>query len=366
VSSFVASIAPRFLDLTYLVCPACFALPACTSAVTKLEFAEWNTLDSHHILPPNAQKLTVASVLRSDCLLPLTQLRQLTLLGHEHVVTPAAELRQLSSLTSLTCVDLSYVACAEDIAAAADGWGDLQLRRLYIQPYMPGSKRLTRDTLLALSRLTGLWSLKLYGCELDALPPAELGAVLGQLASLDSLTLESTRLLQPQQQQQQQQQVDSSDEDEESSSSSDDDASSAEDDEDDDIAAAAAAAAAESQVAPLLRSMAARIHNMELRVVHISGQRIDRAAAAVLAGFVGLEELHLNGCKLEDCSVIDIALGLQQSLTNLCVARNPGVTDACLPLLRTLRRLTALNLHGTRMTRQGKQRYLPQRLWGRR
>jgi hypothetical protein len=31
-----------------------------------------------------------------------------------------------------------------------------------------------------------------------------------------------------------------------------------------------------------------------------------------------------------------------------------------------VRRLAALNLYGTRVTRQGKQRFLPRRTWGRR
>jgi hypothetical protein len=336
-------------------------MSACNTAVTKLDFSEYNTLASHHVLPPNTQELTVGSMTGSNCLLPLTQLRQLTLFGNELIVTAAAELRQLSSLTALTYVDLTYIASAEALAEAADGWGDVQLRRLDISPYW-GNKRLTRETLLALSRLTGLWSLKLHGCELDALPLAELGDVLGQLRSLDSLTIDNTDLLQPLQQQQQQPQEESSDEDEESSS--DDDASSAEDDDDDN--AAAAAAAAESQLAPLLRSLAPHTFNMQLRAVHVSGRRVDRAAAEALASFAGIEELKLTNCQLEDCSVIDIALGLQHSLINLCVARNPGVTDACLPVLRTLRRLTALNVSGTRVTRQGKRRYLPQRLWGRR
>jgi hypothetical protein len=314
-------------------------MSACNTAVTKLEFTKYNTLDSHHVLPPNAQELTVGSMLGSACLLPLTQLRQLTLLGHPDNVTRAAELRQLSILTSLTYIDLSYMGRPEDIAAAADGWSDLQLRRLDISPCWHAA-RLTRDTLLALSRLTVLWSLRVRRCVVDALQPAELGAVLRQLSSLESLSLDNVRLALPSQQQQ----VDSSD---------------------NDIDDVGGAAAAVSQIAPLLCSLAARIHNMHLRDIKISGLRIDRAAAAALASFVGVEELQLQRCQLDDCCLIDVALGLQYSLIDLCVADNRDVTDDCLPALRSCRRLTALNTSGTRVSREGKQRYLPQRLWGR-
>jgi hypothetical protein len=361
------------------------------AAVIKLEFSEYNTLNSQHILPPNTQQLTVGSMIGSDCLLPLRQLRKLTMLGNEFFVTPAAALRQLSVLTSLASVDLTYVACAEAIASAADGWGAVQMRSLDLSPY--SRTRLTRDTLLALASVTGLWSLRLHSCDLQELQPAQLGAVFGQLTSLVSLTLENVRLQQqqPQQQQQQQQQqeevdsdsaeadsseadsseansseadsseANSSEADEESSSSAeDDDESSSEDDED---ANAPAAAAAESPLAPLLCSLAARWPHMQLRALSITGQHVDRAAAAALARLVGLQALELSSCQLEDCSVIDIVLGLRHRLTEFGVPGSRGVTDACLPVLRSMRMLTGLNLFKTGVTRQGKQRYLPQRLW---
>ncbi|KAF6263783.1 hypothetical protein COO60DRAFT_1634921 [Scenedesmus sp. NREL 46B-D3] len=319
------------------------SLTACASpnvlAVTKLEFDEWDTLASHHVLPPNTQELTVGSMIGTDCLLPLTQLRELTMLGNEFSVTPAAELRQLSSLTALTLVDLTYAAAGQSIGAAAGGWGVLQLRSLDITPYRVNGSRCRHAAGAVEAHRPVVAQAVTAGAA--AAPTAAAAAARAAAAWREASAEEESSLS------------------EESSSSEEEDEPSAEDGED----GAAAPAAALSPLAVMLHSLAGCMRDMKLKVLTIIDQHVDRAAAAALARCRGLEELQLNHCQLEDCSVIDIALGLP-SLQALGVPGSRGVTDACLPVLGLLGKLTSLNLCGTRVTRQGQQQYLPAGLRG--
>jgi hypothetical protein len=220
-------------------------LPANT-AVTRLKLDYYDALASHHTLPPNTQELVAGSLHGSGCLLPLTQLRQLTLLNNEYPVTPAAELSRLSSLTALTYVDLTYQTYAEGIGTSAGGWSSPQLRRLAIWP-SSFDQQLTRDTLLAMSHLRSLWFLELSDCQLDALHPAELGGVLGQLTSLDELVLRGVQL------------------------------QSVQDDDDD------AEAAAGSPLAVLLRELASHMNRMELRALSHHHHHVTQSSHSINA-----------------------------------------------------------------------------------
>jgi hypothetical protein len=62
-------------------------------------------------------------------------------------------------------------------------------------------------------------------------------------------------------------------------------------------------------------------------------QRVGRAAAAALSQMWGLQTVQLKQCQLEDCSAVEIALGLKPWLLRLDVINNPQLTDACLPAL---------------------------------
>jgi hypothetical protein len=91
---------------------ACYAeenavVVACLlAAVTKLTTEDDFMLRQHHVLPPNLQGLAAGNVVSAACLLPLKQLRELSLNQIEYEVAPAEELMQLTSLTVLTGVDL--------------------------------------------------------------------------------------------------------------------------------------------------------------------------------------------------------------------------------------------------------------------
>jgi hypothetical protein len=101
------------------------------------------------------------------------------------------------------------------------------------------------------------------------------------------------------------------------------------------------------------------MHLLQLTKLEIAQQRIGRAEAAALAGMIGLRQLTLLQCHLEDCSMSEIALKLKPSLVELSVPHNPGVTDACLPALAVaVPGMRPAHLSGTGVTRQGLLRYV--------
>jgi hypothetical protein len=291
------------------------------AAVTKLITGDHNFIRPHHVLPPSLVQLATGNVLAASCLLPLMQLHHLLLQDIRCNVMPAEDMRQLSVLTSLTHVDMAYWAYAEDINTAAAGWAALPLRELDMLPEANGS--LTSSTLRHMTSLTGITRLCLHGCGLGAVPPAELAAVFAHMTGLRDLTLRQVRC------------------------------------EGDHEDAAAAAAAAGNALSVLFRGLSSRMPLLQLTKLEIAQTCIGRAEAAALAGMVGLRQLTLQHCQLEDCSVSEIALKLQPSLAELSVPQNPGVTDACLPALAfALPGMRPAHLNGTGVTRQGLLRYI--------
>jgi hypothetical protein len=178
----------------------CFAAAAVTALDVETDFLD---LDADDVLPPNLLQLRAPNFDAPSPLLSLRQLRELTLSTQITKSPSAAELRQLSCLTNLTAVHLTYETDAAKISAAAGGWGALQLRSLHISPFHQVT--LSRSTLLQLSQLTGLSDLSLRNCTLD-IAGAELAAALAQATDLQKLTLTFRARWSQQQQQQQQEQ----------------------------------------------------------------------------------------------------------------------------------------------------------------
>jgi hypothetical protein len=80
---------------------------------------------------------------------------------------------------------------------------------------------------------------------------------------------------------------------------------------------------------------------------------------------VGLAELTLQECQLEDCSVAEIALKLKPYLDEFELQGNPAVTDACLPVLAdAVPGMKANSFRGTGVTREGLRWYMPDSLQG--
>jgi hypothetical protein len=313
---------------------------------------EYDTIRAGDVLPPNLQKVDVGNAVAAASLLQLTRLEQLMLQTLEDEVMPAAELRQLSVITSLTSVDLTYWGSAQQIDAAADGWCALPLRNLYLTS--SGSGSLQRNTLMQLSKLTGLYSLGLVECiSNSSIRPEMLGDVLAQLTRLHTLTF--IRNLQQQEQEEQQLPAAAA-----VAAAAADAAGDAAADAAADVAAVAVDAAAGSFMERMLHRLAASWHRMQLSTLNLGGQSIGRAGAAALAEMEGLWQLELSGCDLEDCSVADIALALHEDLEVLDVSDNPRVTDASLPVLaRLMPGINKHHLRGTSVTVEGMQRYLP-------
>jgi hypothetical protein len=160
-----------------------------------LIMGEYDIVGEDDVLPPSLLELKAADAAAAAGLLPLTRLQQLTLRAIEYEVMPAAELRQLSALTSLTSVDFTYKATAQQIDAAAEGWCALPLRYLYL--YCSGGSTLQRNTLMQLSKLTCLEDLTLTECvSEDSIRPEVLGDVLAQLTQLDTLGVQKNQYLQ--------------------------------------------------------------------------------------------------------------------------------------------------------------------------
>jgi hypothetical protein len=290
------------------------------AALTKLELGEYNTLRPHHLLPTNLQELTAGNVTSAACLLPLKQLRELTLRQIEHEAAPAEELLQLTTLTALTSVDLTYWADTESIDAVAGGWGALKVTALQVVPN--DARFLARETLLQLASLTDIGTLGLGECGLAELEPELLAGALGEMHKLCHLTLCDVYWGLP-----------------------------------------ASDAVNASALAELLQGLAGRRRAMHrLTRLHLERQAVGRAAAAALSQMNGLQKLQLLDCQLEDCSVIEIALGLKPWLLQLDVSSNPLLTDACLPALVYAVPWPGLqesSLCGcTGMTRTGLRRYV--------
>jgi hypothetical protein len=303
------------------------------TALTKLQIELYDEAGSgQHVLPRNLLQLSVCNLTRFNCVLPLRRLQRLRLDRIEFDAATAAELRQLSALTSLTSVDLTCCERIELISIAAAGWSALPLRRLQLSPtehdYVP------KDVLLQFPALTSLTELNLTACGLG-IDPAELAAVLGKLTQLCSLTMDYANWQEQQQQQQQegeQQQLGLQQQQQPSAEPAASDEEGAE--QAADAAAAAAGSAPESsELAVILQGLTADSSRMQLSHLSLNYLPIAHAEAAALAELEGLQRVHLRGCKLTDSCVSVIVLGLQQSLQLLDVADNPGITDACLPLL---------------------------------
>jgi hypothetical protein len=159
------------------------------AAVTSLALGDWFTFYDHHVLPPNLLELSGGDIFSSACLLPLKHLRELSLANIEGAVPDAEDLLQLTSLTALTAVDLSYGADADRIDESAGGWGALQLRHLGLWPSSFRGSSLARETMLQLTSLTRIESLCIANCGLGALEPQQLGVALAGMRYLSSLTL---------------------------------------------------------------------------------------------------------------------------------------------------------------------------------
>lgn len=268
------------------------AVALCPAAALTSLLVGWElTLRQHHVLPPNLLALSAGNITPATCLLPLKKLRQLTLHNIEQEVAPAAELLQLTSLTALTAVHLTYRAGAEAIDAAADGWRALKVRFLHL--VCGGHSSLARDTLLRLTDLPHVQSLCLQGWMLDAMNPGLLALVIGGMHHLVHFSLCEVHWAPA-----------------------------------DDAAGNAAA------LAELLRGFAVRwAWFRQLTHLSLEKQHVNSAAAAALSRMRGLQQLTLPECRLEDSSVAEIASGLQPKLQELDLARNPQLTDACLPAL---------------------------------
>jgi hypothetical protein len=313
------------------------AVAAAWAGLTSLIMGEYDVIGADDVLPPNLLELDVGNAAAAASLLPLTRLQQLSLQTIEDEVMPAAELRQLSAMPSLTGVDLTYWGSAQQIDAAADGWCALPLQYLYLDSGSGSS--LQRNMLMQLSKLTRLSSLGLVDCiSNSSIRPEMLGDVLAQLTRLHTLTF--SRNLQQQEQEGQQLQA----------------AAAAADAAVD----AAADAAAGSFLERMLRRLSRSFHRMQLSTLNLSWQSIGRAEAAAIAEMEGLWKLELSGCDLEDCSVADIAFALHETLDELSIADNPRVTDASLPVLaRLMPGIKMHHLRDTGVTDEGMQRYLP-------
>jgi hypothetical protein len=171
-------------------------LPAACAGLTRLCLGSVGVVRANDVLPPNLLELSVCRAAVAS-ILPLLHLKQLTLQYITWDFMPAAELRQLSALTSLTRVDLSYYTSAQQIDAAADCWCALPLQHLSL--CTRGGDSLQHNTLMHLSKLTRLSSLTLGKCvSSNSMPPEVLGDVLAQLTRLTALIVTMT-----QQQQQQ-------------------------------------------------------------------------------------------------------------------------------------------------------------------
>jgi hypothetical protein len=275
-------------------------------------------MQEHHVLPPNVEDLAAGNLTTADCLLPLQQLRDLTLTNIEFEAATAEELRQLSSLTALTNVSITYnCEYAEEIDAAAGGWRALKLKSLSLSPCGRGD--LARETLLLLRRLTDVVTLQLSRCRLHALAPELLASCIKCMHNLCNLTLEAVCF---------------------------------------DPAAEDAAA-----LGALLHGLRRRRQwhwRSWLTRLSLKSQPVSRAAAAALSKLRGLQTLQLERCQLEDCCAVDIALGLEGSLQELDVQGNLRLTDGCLPaLVYVLPGLQEGNFRGcTGITLKGLQRYL--------
>lgn len=270
------------------------------------------------MLPPNLLELSAGNLASASCLLPLKELRQLTLEHINYNVASAAQLQQLSSLTALTAVDMTYHADADLIDAAAAGWQALKVRSLYLAPGDNG--RFVRSTLLQLSHLTDLESLFIQTCGLGALDPERLADGVRGLRNLHSLHLSSVYW-----------------------DSVEDDASNA------------------RSLVSMLRVLAARRHLMPQRTyLRLEKQRVGRAAAAALSQMHGLRRLELVDCQLDDGSAAKIALGLKPQLQHLDLSCNAQLTDACLPALAdALPGLRMSSFKGcTGLTREGLLLYV--------
>ncbi|WIA19719.1 hypothetical protein OEZ85_005645 [Tetradesmus obliquus] len=289
------------------------------TALTELSIGQYVTLWEHHVLPPNLLELSAGNLAAAACLLPLTRLEDLTLETKEHDVAPAQQLQQLSSLTTLTAVHLTYWGPADATEAAAAGWQALKLRSLSLSA--SGDGVLASNTLLRLSSLTGLTRLHLSHCGVGELTPEQLAATLAGMPKLRSLHLCGVHW------------------------------GTAEDE-----------AANSLALAALLRGLADRRRCM-LRLTDLSlyNQHVGRAAAAAIAQMRGLQELSLMDCQLEDCSAAEIALGLKPWLKELDLACNKRLTDGCLPVLAyAVPRLQASSLRGcSGVTQEGLAQYLP-------
>jgi hypothetical protein len=295
-------------------------LPVLHAAMTELTLSQYNTLWQHHVLPPNLLRLTAGNAEAADCLLPLKQLEQLTLQAIERNIMPAVEMQKLTSLTSLTYVELTYWGTAADIDRAAAGWRAVPLQDLTLAPNDNSS--LSSSTLQQLSSVTGLAALDLSGCSLGSFDPREFADVLAQLDSLSTLRLRAVTWQEPQD--------------------------------------AAEAAGSSSPLAKLLQGLAAHFQESALTELSLVEQHVGRTEASAIAEMQGLQELQLQKCHLEDCSVADIVLKLEMYLESIDLSNNPGVTDACLPVLaHALRGIRASSLRNTSVTKEGLRRYLP-------
>jgi hypothetical protein len=301
-----------------------------------------STADS---LPPNLLELTVGCAAAAS-LLPLTRLKQLALHGLGGDAMPAAELRQLSALTSLTSVDLMYeniIPEVQEIDAAADSWCALPVQHLSL--WTSNSDSLQRNTLMQLSKLTRLASLHLLNCvPTDTIQPEMLGDVLAQLTRLRDLRLTREGAhgwvqLASEREQPLRQLAETAG------------------------AAGAAAGTAEDAAAGsflkrTLHRLAGSLHKMQLSTLNLQGQFIDRAEAAALAEMKGLTTLSVYACDVEDCSVVHIASALHDTLRVLDARKNPRVTDGCLPVLARLAPgIGTIHLEGTGVTSAGLQTY---------
>jgi hypothetical protein len=323
-------------------------LTAACAGLTSLSLGEHFALEAEDMLPPSLLKLSVRDA-AVDSLFPLTRLEQLALEEIGDDALPAAELRQLSAMTSLTSVDLKYHADAQAIAAAADGWSALPLQHLRL---WCDDVTLQRNMLTQLSQLTRLSSLTLWDCVFeDSIQPEMLGDVLAQLTRLHTLTLSND----PQQQEQEQLAAVAAVAPGHAVAAAAGNVAA--------VAATAqdAAADAGSFLERMLLRLSRSFHRMQLSTLDISwGLGIGRAEAAALADMKGLRTLKLSDCDLEDCIVVDIASALCPGLDELDISVNPRVTDGCLPVLAQLvPGITKSQLSGTGITEEGLQRYLP-------
>jgi hypothetical protein len=223
------------------------------------------------------------------CLLPLKHLKQLCLQTIEFTVPEAEDLQQLSTLTALTAVDLSYSTDIERLDESAGGWGALQLQRLSLWLKQGSHDHLATETMLQLSSLTGLKSLYLCRCGLAELPPWELANALIEMQYLSSLTMSEVFWKAP-----------------------------------------ANAAANAASLTALLSQLADRWprRRQPLTELTLDNMRVDKAAARALSKLHGLQRLKLVDCDLKDFSVSDIALHLVPRLQHLEVKYTPQLSDA--------------------------------------